>query len=61
MEAAEPVVLNMLCNYTGAEYRYLIFVVADTYSSGRWGNDEYEDNVKEYVSFNELEVCVNAE
>lgn len=61
MEAADPVVLNMLCNYTGAKYRYLIFVVTDTYSSGRWATDDYEDNVKEYVSFNELEVCVNAE
>ena len=61
MEAADPVILNMLCNYTGTAYRYLIFVVTDTYSSGRWANDEYEDNVKEYVSFNELEVCVKAD
>lgn len=61
LEKAEPVVLNMLCNYTGATYRYLIFVVTDTYCSNRWGNEYYEDNTREYITINELEVCVQAE
>ena len=61
LENAEPVVLEMLCNYTGASYRYLIFVVTDTYCSWRWGDDYYEENGEEYITINELEVCVQAE
>ena len=57
--AAEDVVLSMLCNYTGEPYQYLIFVVEDTYNSFRNGGQE--ENPKEYVTFNELEVCVKAE
>ena len=61
VEAAEPVCLKMLCDYTGARYRYLIFVVEDTYDGyGEWGMGE-EQNPREYVTFNELEVCVKAE
>ena len=56
-EKAPPVVLNMLCNYTGAKYRYLIFVVDDTFNSDRYG-EEYEENAAQYVTINELEVCV---
>ncbi len=58
--AADPVVLRMLCNYTGAEFQYLILVVLDTYSDT--GNI-YTSNVnpREYVTFNEMEVCVKAE
>lgn len=57
--AADPIVLNLLCNYTGTAYRYLIFVVEDTYDSLRWSGQE--ENPLEYVTFDELEVCVKAE
>ena len=67
--AAEPVYLDMLCNYeevddgkggvTGKGYRYLFFVVEDTYN-GSTGNYGYEVNENEYVTFSELEVCVQA-
>ncbi len=57
--AADPIVLNLLCNYTGTAYRYLIFVVEDTYDGNRWGGQE--ENPFEYVTFDELEVCVKAE
>ena len=59
LEAAPPVMLNMLCNYTGAAYRYLIFVVEDTYDSLRAGGQE--ENQLQYVTINELEVCIKAE
>lgn len=59
VEAADPVVLNMLCNYSGEAYRYLIFVVHDTYDSYRWLGQE--ENPREYVTINELEVCIKAE
>lgn len=59
VEAADPIVLEMLCDYTGVKYRYLIFVIGDTFNSDRFGN--YEDNPNEYITFNELEVCVRAE
>ena len=57
IESADPVVLKMLCNYTGAQYRYLIFVVEDTY----YARSGSEDNNMQYITFNELEVCVKAE
>lgn len=56
VEAAEPVFLDMLCNYTGAKYRYLIFVVTDTYDAYQG-----EKNTEEYITFNELEVFIKAE
>lgn len=59
VEAAEPVVLNMLCNYSGERYRYLIFVVEDTYDGRRWAGSE--ENTRQYITINELEVCVKAE
>ena len=59
--AAEPVVLEMLCNYSEASYQYLVFVVEDTFD-GRDLRFEYvELNGQEYVTFNELEVFVKAE
>ena len=62
--AADPIVLRMVCNYTGEAFRYLILVVEDTYYSNRWGNDYpdgYEENADEYVTFDEIEVLVKAE
>ena len=56
--AADPVVLKMLCNYSGEKYRYLILVVTDTYNTDSY---EPEKNSREYITFNELEVCVKAE
>lgn len=66
---AEPVYLDMLCNYeevddgqggvTGQSYRYLFFVIEDTYY-GSTGNYGYEVNEGEYITFSELEVCVQA-
>ena len=61
VEAAEPVCLEMLCNYTGAGYRYLIFVVEDTFDGYYMWNVDAERNGQEYVTFNEVEVCVKAE
>ena len=58
--AAEPIVLRMVCNYTGATYRYLILVVTDTYNSSRW-NEDYEENAEQYITFDEIEVLVKAE
>ena len=59
MEKAEPVLLNMECNYSGESFQYLFFVIEDTYDSARWNG--FEENPTEYVTFNELEVCVKAE
>ncbi len=59
--AAEPVVLRMLCNYEeGVTYRYLVFVVTDTYNVRDWQIDN-EANSREYITFTELEVCVKKE
>ena len=61
LDAADPVCLEMLCNYTGEAYRYLIFVVEDTFDGvGMFLIDE-EQNGQEYITFNELEVSVKAE
>ena len=59
--AADPVVLRMLCNYeAGRKFRYLILVVTDTYDNvGNWYQPEA--NAREYVTFNEMEVCIKAE
>lgn len=62
--AASPIILRMLCNYTGKTFRYLILVVEDTYLSNRWGNQYplgYEENAKEFITFDEIEVLVKAE
>ncbi len=59
VEKAEPVLLNMECNYSGESFQYLFFVIEDTYDSARWNG--FEENPTEYVTFNELEVCVKAE
>lgn len=57
---AEPVVLRMLCNYeAGRKFRYLILVVTDTYNTRNWMTPDM--NAREYVTFNEMEVCVKAE
>ena len=58
---AEPVVLNLLLNYTGEPYKYIIFIVEDTYCSNRWNEDAWEENSNGYVTFNEVEVCVQAD
>lgn len=54
--ALKPIFLELLCNYSGNSYRYLIFVVEDTYDSTAWFGTEM--NTREFVTFNELEVCV---
>lgn len=54
-----PIYLDLLCNYSGDSYRYLIFVVNDTYDSTAWYGREM--NQSEYITFNELEVCVKKE
>lgn len=62
--AASPIALRMVCNYTGEAFRYLILVVEDTYYSNRWVNQYplgYEENAKEYITFDEIEVLVKAE
>lgn len=61
LNAATPVYLEMLCNYSESTYRYLIFVVENTFQGGDWMGGEYEANGLEYVTFNELEVYVKAE
>ncbi len=61
---ADPIVLRMVCNYTGETFRYLILVVEDTYYSNRWSGDYpsgYEENADEYITFDEIEVFVKAE
>lgn len=57
IEMADPVVLNMLCNYTGEKFRYLIFVIEATFEGGR----TMGANIREYITIDELEVCVKAE
>lgn len=59
--AVQPVVLEMLCNYSGETYRYLIFVVEDTFNGEAFYESGTDYNTREYISFNELEVCVKAE
>lgn len=62
--AAEPIVLRMLCNYTGESFRYLVLVVDDTYLSKRWLErypNGYEENAAGYITFDEIEVAVKAE
>lgn len=59
-DAAEPVTLEMKCNYTGEKFRYVFFEVYDTYNSQRY-NLDYEENGDEYVTFDELEVYVKME
>ncbi|WP_065219017.1 MULTISPECIES: hypothetical protein [Butyricimonas] len=60
--ATEPVVLRMLCNYEeGRKFRYLILVVTDTYNSTSRLASMKEVNSREFVTFNEMEVCVKAE
>ena len=59
--AADPVVLRMLCNYeAGRKFRCLILVVTDTYNNVR-NYYQPEANAREYVTFNEMEVCIKAE
>ena len=60
-EVAEPISLDMKCNYTGKAFRYVFFVVEDTWNSRRWGDENWEENGKEYISFDELEVFVKKE
>ena len=63
-EAAEPISLEMKCNYFGEAFRYVFFIVEDTWMSNRWTTyypNGYEENAKEYITFDELEVFVKKE
>lgn len=63
-EAADPISLDMKCNYLGKAFRYVFFIIEDTYMSHRWSNNYpygYEDNANEYITFDELEVFVKME
>ena len=54
----------MKCNYLGKAFRYVFFIIEDTYMSHRWSNNYpygYEDNANEYITFDELEVFVKME
>lgn len=57
--AVPPIQLRMMCNYTGEEFQHLILVVDDTPSTMNYYNAEQNPN--EYVTFDELEVVVQAE
>lgn len=60
-EAADPITLEMKCNYTGEAFRYVFFEVYDTYTSTRWDDQYptgYEENAREYITFDEIEVFV---
>lgn len=63
-EAAEPISLEMKCNYFGEAFRYVFFIVEDTWMSKRNQSQfpyGYEENAKEYITFDELEVFVKKE
>ena len=63
-EAADPISLEMKCNYFGEAFRYVFFIVEDTWMSNRWTTyypNGYEENAKEYITFDELEVFVKKE
>lgn len=62
--AAEPISLEMKCNYYNEAYRYVFFIVEDTWMSRRWQGDYpygFEENASEYITFDELEVFVKEE
>ena len=58
IDATEPVYMEMLCNYSGQGYRYLIFVVEDTFDGCNGYGTPSERNTDQYITFNELEICV---
>ena len=63
-ESADPISLDMKCNYSGEAFRYVFFIVEDTWPSHRWANQYpygYEENANEYITFDELEVFVKME
>lgn len=60
-EELDPITLEMKCNYSGEAFRYVFFEVYDTYGSLRYGSEDYEENEREYVTFDELEVYVKME
>lgn len=63
-EAADPISLEMKCNYTGEAFRYVFFIVEDTWPSYRNPNKNpngAEENPYEYITFDELEVFVKME
>ena len=55
----EPVCLNLQFNYTGATYRYLIMIIEDTFAGFNFIKRNFNEG--QYVTLNELEVCVKAE
>ena len=57
--AKDPIVLRLMCNYTKEEFQYVILVVEDTYRSNRY-NADWNENTKEYVTFDEIDVVVQA-
>jgi len=57
--AADPISLDMKCTYFGEAYRYIFFVVEDTWNSVRYSDND--DNTREYITFDELEVFVKME
>lgn len=62
--AAGSISLDMKCNYYNEAYRYVFFIVEDTWMSSRWQNQYpygYEENANEYITFDELEVFVKKE
>ena len=59
-DAAEPVVLRMICNYSGESYRYLILVLEDPANRSLW-TDDTDENPTGYCTFDEIEVLVQAE
>lgn len=63
-EAADPISLDMKCNYSGEAFRYVFFIVEDTWPSNRYSDQYpygYEQNPDEYITFDELEVFVKME
>ncbi|WP_222621126.1 DUF4959 domain-containing protein [Butyricimonas hominis] len=63
-EEAEPISLDMKCNFFGEAFRYVFFVVEDTWTSNNQGwmyPNGCEENLMEYITFDELEVFVKKE
>ena len=63
-DEADPISLEMKCNYFGEAFRYVFFIVEDTWMSNNKSYmypNGYEENVREYITFDELEVFVKEE
>ena len=56
--------MDMKCNFFGEAFRYVFFVVEDTWTSNNQGwmyPNGCEENLMEYITFDELEVFVKKE